>query len=403
MKFIPRRRYVMFEGEAKALLHTLLSHNNKPGAAVSAFETALARYHGVAHVQCVNSGRVGLLLLLQAFGLKPGDEIVVPAYTYRALIVLLAQSGYVPVPVDIDPATFNLDPDLVRARLGPATRAILATHLFGRPCAMAALQGIAREHGLWLLEDCAQALGSELGSHKVGSFGDGAILSFDLLKSVNTFGGGAVLTPHAEVHARIAQRIAAMQPPGAALVRRIAMGLAEHTVLTTPLARLVAHALAHPRTQKLVTRSYRSMQDAVRPVAASYTDLQAQIGLRLLDSLDARVTVRRAQMRLMEKALGNHTRLARGENGYFFVRQTTGNAAALRRTLLQAGVDAGIGHEIADYCGDLGRATHCPVALAVYRQAIQLPLHEGVTDAGLRHIAAVCADGLIGRPDHGNR
>jgi dTDP-4-amino-4,6-dideoxygalactose transaminase len=394
-KFIPRRRYVMHQGELTAIFRALLPRQDCQDDAVSSFEAALAHYHGVAHAHCVNSGRIGLLLLLEALGAKPGDEIVVPAYTYRALIVLLAESGYVPVPVDIDPVTFNLDPGQVRARLGPRTRAILATHLFGQPCDMASLQQIAQEHALWLLEDCAQAFGSEQYKRKVGSFGDGAILSFDLLKSVNTFGGGAVLTPHAEVSARIAQRIASMPAPGIALARRIVIGLAEHAVLTTPLARVVAHALAHPRTQKFVTRSYRSMQDAVRPAFACYTALQAGIGLRLLDSLDARVAVRRTQMRLLGRLLGEKGNAARGANGYFFVRQVTDDATALRRDLLHAGVDAGIGHEVADYCGDLGRAAPCPVAQTVYRQAIQLPLHEGVTDDGLRHIANICAGRLI--------
>jgi perosamine synthetase len=393
--FIPRRRYVMYSGEIAAIARGLLPGRVNTGAAVSSFEAALELYHSVAHVHCVNSGRVGLLLLLQALGVKPGDEIVVPAYTYRALIVLLAESGYVPVPADIDPVTFNLDPDQVRARLGPKTRAILATHLFGRPCEIASLQEIARVHGLWLLEDCAQALGSELGKNKVGSFGDGAILSFDLLKSVNTFGGGAVITPHADVSARISQRIAGMSAPGTALVRRIAIGLAEHAVLTTPLARMVAHALAHPRTQQFVSHCYRSMQDAVRPTIASYTDLQAQIGARLLDSLDARVALRRAQMRLLAKCLGESARVGMGGNGYFFVRQAVGDVVKLRRTLLHVGIDAGIGHEVADYCGDLGRSTPCPVAEKVYRQAIQLPLHEGVTNEGLRLIATACAGQLL--------
>lgn len=393
--FIPRRRYVTYRGQFTDMLGAVMPGRSTRGTAVAAFERALGRYHGVPHVHCVNSGRIGLLLLLQALDIKPGDEIVVPAYTYRALVVLLAESGYVPVPADINPHTLNLDPDQVRMRLGPKTRAILATHLFGRPCAMEPLRDIARARGIWLLEDCAQALGSELGENKVGSFGDGAILSFDLLKSVNTFGGGAVLTPHADVSTRIARHIAAMPHPGSAFWRRVVIGWAEHTVLTTPLARLAAHALAHPRTQKLVAGSYRSMQDAVRPTGACYTDLQAQIGSRLLDSLDARVAIRRSQMRLLAKSLGETARSVRGENGYFFVRQAADDAAQLRRELLHAGVDAGIGYEVADYCGDLGRSADCSVARTVYRRAIQLPLHEGVTDEELRRIGTLCAGRLM--------
>ena len=395
-RFIPRRRYVTYRGQLRDIAFAAAGRGGADEAPVRRFEQALAHYHGVAHVLAVNSGRIGLLALLEALGLRPGDEILVPAYTLRALVVLLAQAGYVPVPVDVDPVSFNLDAAHARERIGPATRAILATHLFGRPCEIEAIVAMARAAGLLVIEDCAQALGSRVRDRPVGSFGDGAILSFDLLKPINTFGGGAVLTPHADAAARLAQAQRQLRRPGVALARRIALGLAEHAVLASPAARLVAAALAHPSSRPFIERSYRSMQDGVRPTQARFAPLQARIGLRLLDSLDGRCAVRRDMARKLARLLGERpaATVVRGENGYFFVRRATGDAAALRRDLLAAGIDAGIGSEVADYCGDLGRGAECPNARRAQADAIQLPLHEGLDDHDLVRIAAVCAGRL---------
>lgn len=394
--FIPRRRYLTYRGEYREIARAWLQGRVADPRQVERFERSLEAYHDVPYVRMVNSGRIGLLVLLEALGLRPGDEIIVPAYTLRALIELLKGAGYEPVPVDIDPRTLNLDPAAVRRSIGPATRAILATHLFGRPCDLEALAGIAKRSGLLLVEDCAQALGSRVGDRPVGAFGDGAILSFDLLKPINTFGGGAVLTPHREVAAQVERHLQGLPPSTFALARRIVLGVAEHTLLVSPAARLVATALADPRTRDVVARFYRSVQDRARPTGAAYSGLQARIGLRLLDSLDGRVAVRRDLARRLAGLLGERpaASVRRGENGYFFVRLVDGCAATLRRDLLAAGIDAGIGSEVADYCGDLGRAGECPVAREAFAQAIQLPLHEGLTDADLRRIRDVCAGRL---------
>lgn len=396
-RFIPRRRYLMYRGELRDMAKAAWGRRHSDDCApVGRFEQALAHYHGISHVRTVNSGRIGLLALLEGLGLRPGDEILVPAYTLRALIELLQRTGYVPVPVDIEPRTLNMDPRLVGERIGPATRAILATHLFGRPCDIAALERIARQRGLLLVEDCAQALGSRVGERRVGTFGDGAILSFDLLKPINTFGGGAVLTSQDDVARHLECTFRQLQAAGIALARRIALGLAEHAVLVSPAARLVAVALAHPRTRRFIERAYRSMQDHARPTQARFSDIQARLGLRLLDSLDGRVAVRRDMARKLARLLGERpaASVGRGENGYFFVRLAEGSASLLRHDLLAAGIDAGIASEVADYCGDLGRSVDCPVARDAFEHAVQLPLHEGLTDDDLQRIAAVCTGRL---------
>lgn len=396
MRFLRRRRYLLYREELGDILRAIARDEVVCGPAIAELEQALAEYHGGVRVQLVNSGRVALLALLEALGLQPGDEILVPAYTLRALIDLLQETGYTPVPVDVVPGAFNMDPVRAAERVGPRTRAILATHLFGEPCDLEALAGLARALDLLLVEDCAQALGAEVGGRKVGTFGDGAILSFDLLKSVNTFGGGAVLTRAPEVGDRVEALLARFEPAGPAVLRRIAMGLAEHAALLAPTAPLLLGVLAHPRTRPLIAGAYRGMQHAVRPTRARYSNLQASIGCRLLESLDARVALRRRMVADLGALLGEApaSGAARGASGYFFVRLAAGDVERLRWRLFARGIDAGIGAEVADYCGDLGRSTECPEARIAFESAIQLPLHEGITDSDLRRVARACAGQL---------
>ncbi len=399
MKFLRRRRYLLYREEPADILRAIARGEVACGPAIEDLEGELSEYHDGLHARLVNSGRVALLVLLEALGLREGDEILVPAYTLRALVELLQTTGYTPVPVDVEPGGFNMDPARAAARIGPRTRAILATHLFGEPCDIDSFVRLARERDLLLVEDCAQALGSELDGRKVGTFGDGAILSFDLLKTVNTFGGGAVLTRSPEVAGRVSDSLERFAPAGPAVLKRVAMGLLEHAALLAPTAPLLLGVLAHPRTRPLIARAYRNMQHAVRPTQARYSNLQAAIGSRLLESLDARVALRRQMAAELAEMLGEGPSAgrARGGNGYFFVRLVEGDAERLRWRLFARGIDAGIGAEVADYCGDVGRSAECPEALIAYERAIQLPLHEGLTESDLRRVASACSGQLRAR------
>ena len=393
--FLRRRRYLFYPGELGDIARTCARGDLVSGSAVAEFEHALAIYHGCTYATTVNSGRVALLILLDGLGLVRGDEILVPAYTLAALIDLLGDAGYVPIPIDVTEGGFNMDPARAAAHIGPRTRAILATHLFGRPCAIVELAALARAHDLLLVEDCAQALGAEVDAVKVGSFGDGAILSFDLLKGVNTFGGGAILTSRPEVAQHVTARVAELEGDGRAVLKRIAAGLAEHGLLLSPLAPALIGLLAHPRSRPLMARAYRTMQHSMRPTRARFSNLQSVIGNRLLDSLDARVAVRRSLASALAELLGEPTPAPRssGDSGYFFVRRVRGDADELRRRLLRCGIDAGVGGEVADYCGAQA-GDDCVNARAAFASAIQLPLHEGLRQPDLERIARACAGQL---------
>ena len=182
---------------------------------LDAFEREFATYCGMRHAVGVGSGLDALALILRGYlglgALAEGDEVIVPGNTFIASFLAISGNRLVPVPVEPDPATFNLDPACVAAAIGPRTRAIMAVHLYGQLADMPALAALAKRHGLLLIEDAAQAHGATSGGRKAGAFGDAAAFSFFPAKNLGALGdGGAVVT----CDARLAERLAALRNYG---------------------------------------------------------------------------------------------------------------------------------------------------------------------------------------------
>lgn len=157
------------------------------------FEAEYADYVGVRHAITLANGTLALELALYALDIGPGDEVVVPSRTFIASASCAVARGATPVVADIDPVSQNLTPETVRAVLTPRTRAIVAVHLAGWPCDMEPIMRLAREHGLYVIEDCAQAHGARYQGRPVGSFGDAAAFSFCQDKIISTGGEGGML------------------------------------------------------------------------------------------------------------------------------------------------------------------------------------------------------------------
>lgn len=165
------------------------------GAEVEAFEAEFAALCGVRRCIGVANGLEALRLVLQAWGVTAGDEVIVPSNTFIATWLAVSQTGATLVPVEPDVETFNLDPARLEAAITPRTRAIIAVHLYGRVADMAAIRRIADRHGLRVLEDAAQAHGARQGPLRAGSLGDAAAFSFYPGKNLGALGdGGAVTT-----------------------------------------------------------------------------------------------------------------------------------------------------------------------------------------------------------------
>lgn len=165
------------------------------GDEVQGFEQEWAGYVGASECIGVGNGLDALRLALLAMGVGAGDEVIVPANTYIATWLAVSDVGATPVPVEPVEATYNIDPDRVRAAITPRTRCLLPVHLYGQPADLPALEAIADEHGLWLLDDAAQAHGASVDGRRVGAIGHATAWSFYPGKNLGALGdGGAVTT-----------------------------------------------------------------------------------------------------------------------------------------------------------------------------------------------------------------
>jgi dTDP-4-amino-4,6-dideoxygalactose transaminase len=197
--FIPIARPFTGAQEADAVRRVLASGWMTQGPEVAAFEAEFASCVGAPFACAVSSGTTALHLALLGAGVRPGDEVITVSHSFIATANAVRYCGATPVFVDIDPATYNIDPGLVDAAVGPRTRAILGVHQLGMPCDLAALAAIARRHGVPLVEDAACASGSELqwsGEwQRIGRpHGDVACFSFHPRKLVSTGDGGMIVT-----------------------------------------------------------------------------------------------------------------------------------------------------------------------------------------------------------------
>lgn len=166
---------------------------------VTEFEIAVARLAGARHAVAVSSGTAGLMTALLACGVGPGDEVIAASYGWGSTVAAVLALGAVPVFADIDAQSLCLDPTSVAECVGPQTRAILATHLFGMPADVHGLAALARSAGIRLVYDAAQALGATVDGQQIGAFGDATVLSLGYGKVLTTGEGGVVLTNDQDV------------------------------------------------------------------------------------------------------------------------------------------------------------------------------------------------------------
>jgi dTDP-4-amino-4,6-dideoxygalactose transaminase len=170
------------------------------GKEVEQFEAAFAAYCGSTHAIGVANGLDAIMLVLRAWGVGPGDEVIVPSNTFIATWLAVSQCGATPIPVEPVEATYNIDPARIEAAITPRTKAIVAVHLYGQPADMQAIMAIAGRHGLKVLEDAAQAHGAEHHGARTGRLGHAAAFSFYPGKNLGALGdGGGITTDDAEL------------------------------------------------------------------------------------------------------------------------------------------------------------------------------------------------------------
>lgn len=198
--FIPPAKPIIGDEEREAVDRVLRSGMIAQGPEVAAFEEEFAAHFGLGRAcVAVNSGTSGLHLGLLATGIGPGDEVIVPSFTFAATVNSVALTGATPVFADIEPSSFCLDPASVEAAVTGRTAAIMPVHLYGHPADMTALQAVADRHDLQIFEDAAQAHGASLAGAPVGAFGSFAMFSLYPTKNMTSGEGGMVSVANDDV------------------------------------------------------------------------------------------------------------------------------------------------------------------------------------------------------------
>lgn len=378
---IPRRRYNV---EPSFLRDVLTQRRDS----VDQFERALAAYlgHGV-QVRATASGRAALAVLLEALGVARGSTIIVPAYTLGAMAPFIESLGYRCVTCDVGWDSPVMTPEGLEAGWPSDAHVgcVLPTHLFGIPADVPAIARIAHARGAVVIEDCAHSIGSVFSGRMTGTMGDGALFSFNYLKPVNCFGGGAAVMPGDRESAALpAQRrleVASM----------FAAGLLEDLVFAGPWLRIPTAMLAMPGLSGVMAAVDSRIR---RPAAKAFTcesmsPMQAAHGLASLSSYPERLARRRkAALRISVEA-GMDAQMWTGDapgrpNAYFLTTRSR-DAADLRRRLWLHGIDAGFGTEVADYlqCGDCPER---PAARRWFNETVQIPCHESLSDRDIEKI-----------------
>jgi dTDP-4-amino-4,6-dideoxygalactose transaminase len=335
------------EEELAAVAEVIESGQLTMGPKVAEFEAGLAAACEVEHAVAVSSGTAALHLAVLAVGIGPGDEVIVPAYTFPATANVVALSGARPVLVDVDPETMNVRPESVADAVTERTRAVLVVHLFGRPARWEELAAAVPE-GVELLEDAAGALGARRAGRACGGLGRLGCLSFHPRKIVTTGEGGAVTTNDEG----IAEAVKTMRHHGWRNADMPAPGL-----------------------------NYR------------LSDVLCAVGITQLRRLEALLAVRERVVAGYRERLAGHVQLPSPDEGdrhgwQAFVVQLEGRDEALDG-LRDAGIEAQIGTYALHHLGAYRDQGPFPGADAVYERALALPFHNRLTDADIDRVAEV--------------
>src|SRR5256714_1064230 len=294
MRAIARYGVRTIPGDEKEIVAAFRRGDAVEGPAIKEFEDRFAEVHGMSHAITASFGRMAFDYILRALELPLGSEIIFPALTFWIVPEIARRAGLRPVFVDVDAATFNLNPAGIEAAITEDTRAIVPTHLYGQPCEMNEIMRIAEKHNLTVIEDCAQAADARYGGRAVGTFGDAAFFSFQMLKGINTYGGGMALTngPASAAKGRGQIRAEPVQTT-AELAKRFGTGVAARSLVSPtgfgwwgfPFGAVASLVTDHDFS-KYFWEKIRPLDRFPSAYRRRYSNAQAILGLRALAKLN---------------------------------------------------------------------------------------------------------------------
>jgi perosamine synthetase len=352
-EFIPAAQPVIGDEEIEAAVRVLRSGLVVQGPEVAAFEQEFSPLVAGRHCVAVNSGTSALHLALLGMGIGPGDEVIVPSFSFAATANSVRLVGAEPVFVDIEPYSFCLDPDAVAAAIGPRTVAVMPVHLYGHPAAMDRLVPLAQRHGLAIVEDACQAHAAAVGDVPVGAFGRTGCFSFYPTKNMHTLEGGLITTDDPEL----------------------------------------------ARTLRLLRNQGMEQRYANEIVGANMrlTDVAAAIGRVQLPRLAGWTERRRANAAFLDARITGAITppVAPGVTHVYhqYTIRVPGDRDSAQKRLAEAGVGSGVYypipiHRLRPYLDESGRPRYeLPETDRAAAEVLSLPVHPSLTEAQLERVA----------------
>jgi dTDP-4-amino-4,6-dideoxygalactose transaminase len=353
---IPRRCVNLPPGSLWTLLSSLVGGKLQRGPAVEQFSDRFAEYLDAEYVFGVAQGRSAFDLALQALDLEQGSEIIFPVFTFPIMPLVAKLLGFKPVFCDVDPDSFNARAEHIEACITERTSAVLATHLFGRPCEIVEIAELTRNHDIRLLEDCAHACGVRIDGKQAGTFGDIGVFSFAEGKNMPCFGGGAIAVSDPFVADRAREILArgTEQESGTIFSKGLATWI--KWLVTRPL---VFGLTAYPVLRLKLATGKPLMDSAVgnelltgyadnNPGVVKMANLQGSMGLRQLRHIDAFNEGARRNAELLSRSLGQVSGMRLPPPGanhiyvYYPIAVDPDRRDSLRNYLLQHGIDGKI-------------------------------------------------------------
>ncbi len=383
------------------------------GPSVAEFEAAFAKRHGMDAACAISAayGRMAFYYMLKALDLPPGSEIIFPSLTFWVVPELARAAGLTVVFADVDPRTFNILPDSIERLVTDKTRAVVPTHLYGLPCDMDRILDIAARRNLVVLEDCAHALGARYKGKPVGTFGTGALFSFQTLKPLNCYGGGLALVSDRAVAARTRALVEALPWPSDKRVNdRLLLGRLQRlfiqpwvfSISLFPVLWISAVIDANPDV--FLWEKIRSLQPLPEQYAERFPNVQAAIGLEALQHLDAWTAQAQANAQLVTRTLdgvpGIQAPYVPPDRTHVFYQYCVyGPESAKRDDLVVRCVRRGIDIETlhVDVPPDMelfGTVRAEADGARRAAQAMQVPVYAGLTPEQIQRVAATVRDVL---------
>jgi perosamine synthetase len=401
MRAIARYGVRSIPGDEKEIVAAFRRGEAIEGPVIKEFEKQFAEYHGIEHAISASFGRMACYYILRALELPPESEIIFPALTFWVVPEIARRAGLRPVFVDVDRRTFNLNPTGIEAAITQNTRAIVPTHLYGQPCEMAEVMRIAEKYNLIVIEDCAQAAGARYRGCRVGTFGDVSFFSFQMLKGINTYGGGMAITNDPTIAARVrAQAEAEPLQTTSELIKRFAAGMVARSLVSpkgfawwgVPFG-AAASFISDRDFSEYFWERIRPLDRFPSVYRRRFSNVQAILGLRALEKLKEFNGRSQAHAEVYTRGLAHcpsietPRTISEGEHVFYQYCIYVSDPAQVKRRAIRRGVDFESTH--VDVCTSLPLfkefAADCPEAENTV-EALQLPVYSRLRTSDVERV-----------------